>query len=96
MSIQPLNDRVFITPDPAETTTKGGIILPEQAQKKESRGTVAFVGPGKRNSKGELLPMTVKVGDRVMYSKYAGTDVTIEDVDYIIMTDDTIHAILDK
>lgn len=89
VNIQPLADRVLIEPAPAETTTASGIIIPDSAKEKPQRGTVVAVGKGTKDE-----PMTVKVGDTVLYGKYAGTELTVENNDYLIMRESDIFAIL--
>lgn len=89
VSIKPLADRVLIEPAQAEEKTAGGIIIPDTAKEKPQRGTVVAVGPGKKDE-----PMTVKVGDNVLYSKYAGTEITVEGADYLIMRESDIVAIV--
>ena len=87
--ITPVADRVLVLPDPAESVTKGGIIIPDSAKEKSMRGTIMAVGPGKNDE-----PMTVKVGDSVLYGKHAGTEINIDGVSYLIMREADIFAIL--
>ncbi|HOS20276.1 MAG TPA: co-chaperone GroES, partial [Bacteroidales bacterium] len=82
-------DRVVIEPAPAEEKTAGGIIIPDTAKEKPLKGTVVAVGSGKKDE-----PMTVKVGDQVLYSKYAGTEITIEGKEYLIVRESDILAII--
>ena len=89
VNIKPLADRVLIEPAAAETTTASGIIIPDNAQEKPQRGTVVAVGPGKKEE-----PTTVKVGDTVLYGKYSGTDLNLDGVDYMIMREADILAIV--
>lgn len=88
--MRPINDRVVIEPAPAEETSKGGIILPDNVKEKPQRGVVVAVGPGKDDKK-----MTVQVGDTVMYGKYAGQEISHDGKDLIIMREDDILVILD-
>ena len=88
MNIQPLADRVLITPAPAEEKI-GGIIIPDTAKEKPQEGKVIAAGPGKKDE-----PMEVKVGDEVIYGKYSGTEVTVDDVKYLIVKQSDILAIL--
>ncbi len=87
--IIPLHDRVIIKPAKAEEKTAGGIIIPETAKEKPQRGTVIAAGPGKVDE-----PVTVKKGDEVLYGKYAGTEITVEGNDYLIMRESDIIAIV--
>lgn len=89
VSVKPLADRVLIEPAAAEQKTAGGIIIPDTAKEKPQRGTVVAVGPGKKDE-----PVTVKEGDVVLYGKYAGTEITIEGSDYLIMRESDIVAII--
>jgi len=89
VNIKPLADRVLVMPAPAETKTSSGIIIPDTAQEKPQRGTVVAVGNGKPDE-----PMTVKVGDSVLYGKYSGTELQHEGSDYLIMRESDIYAIL--
>ncbi|HNW72167.1 MAG: co-chaperone GroES [Bacteroidales bacterium] len=89
MSIKPLADRVLIEAAAAEEKTAGGIIIPDTAKEKPQKGTVVAVGPGKKDE-----PMTVKVGDKVLYGKYAGTEITIDGDNYLIMRESDIVAII--
>lgn len=89
VNIKPLADRVLIEPSQAEEKTAGGIIIPDTAKEKPQRGTVVAVGPGKKDE-----PVTVKAGDVVLYGKYAGTEITIENKDYLIMRESDIVAII--
>ena len=89
VNIKPLADRVLIEPAAAETTTASGIIIPDNAQEKPQRGTVVAVGPGKKDE-----PTAVKVGDTVLYGKYSGTDLNLDGVDYMIMREADILAII--
>ncbi len=89
MHIKPLADRVLIEPTPAETKTASGIIIPDSAKEKPQRGTVIAVGKGTKDE-----PMTVKVRDVVLYGKYAGTELTVDGTDYLIMRESDIFAIL--
>ena len=89
VNIKPLADRVLIEPSAAETKTASGIIIPDNAQEKPQRGTVVALGPGKKDE-----PTTVKVGDTVLYGKYSGTDLNLDGVDYMIMRESDILAIL--
>ena len=89
VSIQPLADRVIVEAAAAEEKTAGGIIIPDTAKEKPQRGKVIAVGTGKKDE-----PMTVKVGDTVLYGKYAGTEVQVEGTDYLIMRESDIFAIV--
>jgi chaperonin GroES len=89
LNIRPLADRVIIEPAAAETKTASGIIIPDSAQEKPQRGTVVAVGPGKKDE-----PMTVSVGDAVLYGKYSGTEFKYEGGDYLIMREADIMAIV--
>ena len=89
LNIRPLADRVIIEPAAAETTTASGIIIPDTAQEKPQKGTVVAVGPGKKDE-----PMTVNVGDVVLYGKYSGTEFKYENGDYLIMREADIMAII--
>jgi chaperonin GroES len=89
IKIKPLADRVVIEPAPAEEKTAGGIIIPDTAKEKPLKGTVVAVGSGKKDE-----PMTVKVGDQVLYSKYAGTEITIDGKEYLIVRESDILAII--
>jgi chaperonin GroES len=94
MKIKPLADRVVIKPSEAEEKTKGGIILPDTAKEKPVVGEIVAVGPGKVADDGKKVPMEVKVGDKVLYGKYSGTEVTIEGEQYLIMREADVFAII--
>ena len=96
MKVRPLNDRILIKRLEEEETTKGGIIIPDSAKEKPAEGEVIAVGKGKVNDKGDRVKMDVKVGDRVLFSKYGGTDVKLDGVDHLIMREDDILAIVEK
>ncbi len=95
MNIKPLGDRVLVRRLEEEEVVKGGIIVPDTAKEKPQRGEVIAVGPGARNDKGEIVPMNVKKGDKVLFGKYAGSDVKIGDEDYLIMREDDILGIIE-
>ncbi|MSQ79320.1 MAG: co-chaperone GroES [Flavobacteriaceae bacterium] len=89
VNFKPLADRVLVEPAAAETKTAGGIIIPDTAKEKPQHGTVVAAGPGKKDE-----PNTVKAGDSVLYGKYAGTEITVEGKDYLIMRESDIFAIV--
>ena len=93
--LKPLSDRIIVRPTEAEEITKGGIVLPDSAQEKPREGEVIAAGPGKVLESGTLVPMEVKVGDKVMYSKYGGTEVKVGADEYVILRQDDILAIAD-
>lgn len=94
MKLTPLYDRVVVKPAPPEEVTKGGIIIPDTAKEKPQQGEVVAVGKGKLTEDGKLIPLQVKVGDRVLFGKYAGTEVTIDGEEYLIMRESDIYAII--
>jgi chaperonin GroES len=95
MKVRPLNDRILVKRLEEEEMTKGGIIIPDSAKEKPAEGEVIAVGKGKMNDKGDRIKMDVKVGDRVLFSKYGGTDVKLDGVDHLIMREDDILAIVE-
>jgi len=95
MNFKPLSNHLFIEPVEEEKKTKGGIVLPETAEKERPmQGKVVAVGPGKRNDKGELQPMSVRVGDTVLFKKYGPDEVEIEHKKYLVGDEDDILAII--
>ncbi|MCD6169058.1 MAG: co-chaperone GroES [Candidatus Latescibacteria bacterium] len=96
MKVKPLADRVLIKPLEASEEKKGGIIIPDTAKEKPQQGEVRAVGPGSVSDSNEREPMSVKVGDIVLYGKYAGTEVTIDGEDLLIMPESDILAIIEK
>ncbi len=95
MKIRPLNDRILVKRLEEEEKTSGGIIIPDSAKEKPAEGEIIAVGPGKLNDKGERVAMDLKVGDRVLFSKYGGTDVKIEGEDYLIMREDDVLGVVE-
>jgi chaperonin GroES len=93
MNLKPLGDRVIVKQAEAETQTKSGLILADTAKEKPQKGTVIAVGEGKINDKGERVPVDVKAGDTVIYSKYGGTEVKVDEVEYLILRADDIYAV---
>jgi chaperonin GroES len=89
VNVKPLADRVLVEPAAAEQKTAGGIIIPDTAKEKPQKGSVVAVGNGKKDE-----PMTVKVGDQVLYGKYAGTEINVDGKDYLIMRESDIFAII--
>ena len=94
MKLKPLQDRVVVKAADAEEISKGGIILPDTAQEKPQQGEVMAVGPGKFADSGELIKPQVKKGDKVLYGKYSGTEVTYDGKEYLIVRESDIFAIL--
>lgn len=92
--LKPLADRVLVKVDEEETKTKGGILLPDTAQKKSQKGTVIAIGPGKMLDNGVRTPFEVKVGDRVLFAKYSGVDIEEEGENYLLLSERDILAIL--
>lgn len=95
MKIRPLNDRILVKRIESETTTSGGIIIPDSAKEKPAEGKIVAVGAGKLNDKGERVALEVKVGDAVLFSKYGGTDVKIDGEEYLIMREDDILGVVE-
>jgi chaperonin GroES len=94
LSIKPLADRVIVKAAAAEEKTKSGIIIPDTAKEKPQRGELVAVGPGKPADNGTLITPQVKVGDQVLYGKFAGTEISIDGEDYLIMRESDIFAVL--
>jgi chaperonin GroES len=94
LKIKPIGDRVVVEAAPAETMTASGIYIPETAQEKPQKGTIVAVGPGKYADSGSLIPIGVNVGDQVLYGKYAGTEITYDGKELLIMRESDIFAVL--
>jgi len=94
INIKPLGDHVLVEPSEGETTTSLGIILPETAKEKPQKGKVLAVGPGRRDEEGNRIPMDVGVGDAVLYGKYAGTEVKLDDRELLILREVDVLAVL--
>nr|MBV6630779.1 co-chaperone GroES [Oceanococcus sp. HetDA_MAG_MS8] len=95
MSLRPLHDRVIVKRLEEETTSPGGIVIPDTATEKPSRGEVLAVGNGKVNDNGEVRALDVKVGDKVLFGKYSGTEVKMDGQELLVMREDDIMAIID-
>jgi chaperonin GroES len=93
INIKPLEDRIVVRPEEGEETTPSGIVIPDTAKEKPQEGTVLAVGPGKRSDTGDLIPMEVKEGDRVIYSKYGGTEVVFDGEDLLILSARDVLAV---
>jgi chaperonin GroES len=94
MKVKPLGDRVIIQPSQELEKTKGGILVPDSAKEKPQQGKVIAVGEGKKSDEGKVIPLSVKTGDTVLYGKYSGTNITIDDQEYLIVREDEIVAIV--
>ncbi|MGB7570064.1 MAG: co-chaperone GroES [Chitinivibrionales bacterium] len=94
MNLKPLADRVIVKPLEAEEKTKGGIIIPDNAKEKPQKGEVIAVGPGKIADNGQKITMELKKGDKVLYGKYSGSEVTVDGTDLLIMRESDILAII--
>jgi len=94
MNLEPLHDRVIVKPSEPEEITKGGIIIPDTAKEKPQQGEIIAVGQGRINDEGKLIPLHVKKGDKVLYGKYAGTEITIDGEEYLMMRENDIFAII--
>jgi len=95
MSLRPLSDRILVERVEEDEKTKGGIIIPDTAKEKPAEGKVVATGNGRMGEDGKLLPMDVKVGDRVLFSKYGGTDVKIDGIDYLILRQDDVLGVIE-
>ncbi len=95
MKIRPLNDRILVKRLEEEEKTAGGIIIPDSAKEKPAEGEIIAVGPGKLNDAGERVAVDLKAGDRVLFSKYGGTDVKLDGEDYLIMREDDILGVIE-
>jgi len=95
MKVRPLNDRVLVLRIEEEQKSPGGIIIPDTAKEKPMEGKIVAAGPGKRGDDGKRSPLDVKKGDRVMFSKYAGTEITINGVEHLFMREDDILAVFE-
>jgi len=95
MAIKPLGDRILVKPIEQEEEKIGGIIIPDTAKEKPQQGEVVAVGPGKVSENGTVIPLEVKVKDKVLFGKYSGTEVTVDDKEYLILRESDILAIIE-
>jgi len=95
MKVKPLGDRVLVKPLEVEEKKKGGIIIPDTAKEKPQEGKVIAVGKGKTTEEGKTLPLDVKVGDRILFGKYSGNEIKIDDEDYLIIREEDILGIIE-
>ena len=96
MKFRPLHDRVVVTCIDAEDKSAGGIIIPDTAKEKPSEGEVISVGPGGRDESGKIIPIDLKIGDRVLFGKWSGTEIKIEGVEYLIMKESDIMGVIEQ
>ena len=97
MNLKPLDDRIVVQPNEAEQTTASGLVIPDTAKEKPQQGKVLAVGPGKRaENTGELIPLGIEVGQTVLYSKYGGTEITIDGDDLLILSSRDVLAIVES
>ena len=96
MNLQPLEDRIVVKPGESEETTASGLVIPDTAKEKPQEGTVIAVGPGRVDDKGKRIPVDVKVGDTVIYSKYGGTEVKYAGEEYLILSARDVLAVIEK
>ena len=96
MNIRPLHDRVVIKRMEEETTSPGGIVIPDSATEKPIRGEVVAVGKGKILENGDVRPLDLKTGDRILFGKYSGTEVKVGDEDYLVMREDDVMAVIES
>ena len=96
MNFRPLNDRILVKRNNSEQTTKGGIIIPDNAKEKPLQGNVVAVGPGKSADDGSLRPLIIQEGNTVLFRKFAGTDVTIQGEEHLILREDEVLAIIEE
>jgi len=94
VGVAPMGDRVLVKPTPQDTVTSFGIIIPDNAKEKPEQGIVVAVGPGRRGDDNELVPVAVKVGDKVMFSKYGFDELTVDGTEYYLVREDNILAVL--
>lgn len=95
MSLRPLQDRILVKRVEEETKTAGGIFIPETAKEKPQRGEIVAAGNGKKTEEGKVLPLDVKVGDKVLFGKYSGTDIKVDGEEFLIMREDDILAVIE-
>jgi chaperonin GroES len=95
MKIRPLNDRVLVIREEEEQKSAGGIIIPDTAKEKPQRGKIIAAGPGKMGEDGKRTPLDVKAGDRILFSKYAGTEIKLDGVEHVFMREDDILSIVE-
>jgi len=96
VTLKPLEDRIVVQPLEAETTTASGLVIPDTAKEKPQEGTVIAVGPGRVDDKGERIPLDVKVGEVVLYSKYGGTEVKYNGEEYLVLSARDVLAVIEK
>src|SRR5476651_875085 len=96
MKFRPLHDRVVVKRIDAEEKSKGGIIIPDTAQEKPPQGEIVAIGPGGRDEAGKLIPIDVRVGDRILFGKWSGTEVKIDGVEYLIMKESDVMGVIDE
>jgi chaperonin GroES len=95
MNLKPLDDRIVVRPNEAEQTTVSGLVIPDTAKEKPQKGEVLAVGPGRRSEQsGDIIPLDVKVGDSVVYSKYGGTEITVDGEDLLILSSRDVLAVV--
>ena len=95
VKIKPLADRIVVEPLEETEEMRGGLYIPDTAKEKPQQGTVVAVGPGRRSDEGDLIKVEVKVGDRILYGKYSGTEVSVDGTDYLIVKETDVLAVLD-
>jgi len=95
LNVKPLGDRVLVEPVEEKETKKGGIIIPDAAKEKPTEGVIRALGTGKKDDKGKVIPFEVKVGDRVLISKYGGTEIKLDGKEYKLLNSDDILAVVD-
>lgn len=96
VTLKPLEDRIVVQPLEAETTTASGLVIPDTAKEKPQEGTVLAVGPGRVDDKGDRVPVDVKVGEVVLYSKYGGTEVKYNNEEYLVLSARDVLAVIEK
>ena len=94
MNVKPLEDRIVVRPGESEAKTASGLVIPDTAKEKPQQGEVLAVGPGRRSDTGDLIPLDIKVGDKVLYSKYGGTEVSVSGEDLLILTSRDVLAVM--
>ncbi len=96
MTVRPLHDRILVKRIEEKETVKGGIIIPDSAKEKPQEGQVVAVGSGKKTEEGKVIPLDVKAGDRILFGKYTGNEIKIDDVEYLILREEEVLGVIES